>query len=93
MAARFAPFLNRMRSAPKGPFAKELSWKLFTFATWVPAIIFFNSNIGEVTTVTGESMYPFFNADIDRTTNGDACWTNKWKPLEGLRRGMIVTFW
>lgn len=38
-------------------------------------------------------MYPYLNTDIDRSTRQDACWNNKWKPLQGLRRGMIVTFW
>lgn len=38
-------------------------------------------------------MYPYLNTDVDRSTKQDACWNNKWKPLEGLRRGMIVTFW
>lgn len=38
-------------------------------------------------------MYPYLNTDVDRTTKQDACWKNKWKPLEGLRRGMIVSFW
>lgn len=38
-------------------------------------------------------MYPYLNTDVNRTTKKDACWEHKWAPLEGLRRGMIVSFW
>jgi hypothetical protein len=88
---RLSPFLNRVRR--HGPFIKQTSFIFFNFITWIPALVFFNSNVGEVAWVYGGSMYPYLNTDIDRSTRQDACWNNKWKPLQGLRRGMIVTFW
>ncbi|KFY21163.1 hypothetical protein V491_03109 [Pseudogymnoascus sp. VKM F-3775] len=57
------------------------------------AVIWFNSNVGDVVWIQGGSMYPYLNTDINRSTKKDACWKNKWEPLEGLRRGMIVSFW
>jgi hypothetical protein len=88
---RLRPFLNRVRR--QGPYIKQTSFLFFGFVTWLPALVFFNSKVGEVAWIYGGSMYPYLNTEIDRSTKQDACWNNKWKPLEGLRRGMIVTFW
>ena len=41
--------------------------------------------------VNGPSMYPTFNESFDRDMKRDVAWVNKWRPLEGLRRGCIVT--
>ncbi|KFY63472.1 hypothetical protein V496_03943 [Pseudogymnoascus sp. VKM F-4515 (FW-2607)] len=57
------------------------------------SVIWFNSNVGDVVWIQGGSMYPYLNTDVNRTTKKDACWEHKWAPLEGLRRGMIVSFW
>lgn len=88
---RLPPFLDRLRT--HRPFIKQTSFLLFGFITWVPAVIWVNSNVGDVVWIQGGSMYPYLNTDINRTTKKDACWKNKWNPLEGLRRGMIVSFW
>lgn len=86
--ARFAPFITR-NSRPLA-FLRELSYYLFIFATWVPVLVAFNHYFGETTWIYGASMFPQFNPGIDETTKQDAVWTRKWRPLEGLRRGMVV---
>jgi hypothetical protein len=88
---RLSPLLNRIRR--HRPIIKHTSFVFYSFITWLPALIWMNSKVGEVAWIQGGSMYPYLNTDIDRSTKQDACWNNKWKPLEGLRRGMIVTFW
>lgn len=88
---RLRPLFNRFRA--RGPFVKQTSFILFNFITWIPAVIWFNSNVGDIVWIQGGSMYPYLNTDINRTTKKDACWNSKWEPLEGLRRGMIVSFW
>ncbi|KUJ14407.1 LexA/Signal peptidase [Mollisia scopiformis] len=89
MASRFLPKLRSSR--PRG-FFREFNYTLFTIATWIPAVIFFNGHVGEVTWINGSSMYPFLNSSYDESLEKDVCWTNKWSPITGLRRGMIVSF-
>jgi mitochondrial inner membrane protease subunit 2 len=88
---RLSPLLNLIRR--HRPIIKHTSFVFYSFVTWLPALIWMNSKVGEVAWIQGGSMYPYLNTDIDRSTKQDACWNNKWKPLQGLRRGMIVTFW
>lgn len=60
---------------------------------WMPVVIMFNEIVAEVTWINGASMYPYFNADKDSTTRNDVVLNYKFKAQEGLKRGMIVTFW
>ncbi|KAH7035271.1 putative mitochondrial inner membrane protease subunit Imp2 [Microdochium trichocladiopsis] len=53
----------------------------------------FNDWVAEVTWISGASMYPYFNADKDSTMRNDVVLNYKFKAQEGLKRGMIVTFW
>jgi inner membrane protease subunit 2 len=66
--------------------------KAAIFATWLPAVIFFNDHVGDVTWITGASMYPYFNGDFHENMKQDICWTRRWKPTQELKRGMIVSF-
>lgn len=44
-------------------------------------------------TVTGASMFPLLNGDADRTTKKDWVLVDLRNPADGLKRGMVVTFW
>lgn len=68
-------------------------WVLFTYASWIPAVIFINSFVVETVRVRGPSMYPFLNTDYDRSLKPDICLSWKWRPTEDLQRGMIIAFW
>jgi len=70
----------------------EFKYRLFTLATWIPAVIFFNENIGELATINGPSMYPYLNTSFNEDLTRDVCWVNKWNPTRKLERGMIVWF-
>jgi inner membrane protease subunit 2 len=59
----------------------------------MPAIIFFNTYVAEIASVHGPSMYPYLNTDPDSSLAEDQCISWKWKAREGLKRGMIVSFW
>ena len=72
---------------------RDTSFFLFTFATWLPAVVFFNEHVGQIADITGPSMYPYFNTDIDRSLKRDICWVNRFKPTQNIKRGMIVSFW
>lgn len=102
MATRFPSlarrFATKFPSLPERiqkhkPFLRETGFHLFAFVTWIPALIFFNNNVGEVAWIEGPSMYPYLNTNKDGSLKQDTCWVDKWNPLQGLRRGMIVTFW
>ncbi|KAI5923683.1 mitochondrial inner membrane protease subunit 2 [Camillea tinctor] len=66
---------------------------LFAFATWIPVVAAFKNCIGELVWITGASMYPFLNAEKDRTARRDVVVNYKYNAQYGLKRGMIVTFW
>jgi hypothetical protein len=75
------------------PAFRDASFYLFGFATWIPAFVFINSHVAELSWIKGASMYPYLNTDFHRNLKQDVCINWKWAPLEGLQRGMIVTFW
>ena len=81
--------MNNPRARAFGTFG----FYFFTFATWLPLVSLFNNNVLEFTTITGTSMYPFFNAEKDRTLWRDLVINFKYDAQYGLHRGMIVTFW
>jgi len=81
------------RARPYTPNARKTSFILFGFATWIPALIFVNSHVAELSWIKGASMYPYLNTDFHRNKKQDMCINWKWKPAEGLQRGMIVSFW
>jgi len=81
------------RNTQSGKFIRDTSGYLFIFATWIPAVIFFNENVGEVTNINGPSMYPYLNTSYNETLTKDRGWVNKWRPAEKLKRGMLVSFW
>jgi len=70
----------------------EFKYRLYILATWIPAVIFFNENIGELATINGPSMYPYLNPGFNENVTRDICWVNKWYPTRKLERGMIVWF-
>ncbi|TVY80839.1 Mitochondrial inner membrane protease subunit [Lachnellula suecica] len=88
---------NRILSAfrrdnPSGQSIRRFGRTLFFWASWVPAIIFFNENVGEVTIINGPSMYPYLNTGYNESNSRDLCWVNKRKPAHNLERGMLVSF-
>ncbi|TVY35391.1 Mitochondrial inner membrane protease subunit [Lachnellula occidentalis] len=85
--------VTAFRSTPSGQFFWDTSRKLLIIASWVPAVVFFNENVGMVTFISGPSMYPYLNTNYNESQSKDACWVNKWKPAENLKRGMLVSFW
>lgn len=56
-------------------------------------VVLFNDHVVQLARINGPSMYPFFNADKDRTTRRD--WVVNWKynAQKDLARGMVITFW
>lgn len=78
--------------APFTPFTRQFSRYLFGFATWVPVLILFNTNVAEVTLIDGPSMYPFFNTGYNESLRRDLCLNWKLYAQDDLQRGMIVTF-
>lgn len=78
---------------PVKTLVKEFSFKCFIFASWVPAIIFFNDHVAELASINGQSMYPYLNTGYNETLTKDLCLIDKRKPTQGLQRGMLVTFW
>ncbi|KAK2594249.1 hypothetical protein QQS21_008028 [Conoideocrella luteorostrata] len=71
--------------------ARTTALNLIGFATWIPAIAWFNLHVAELTLVDGASMYPFMNEDKDSTLRRDVILNYKWSPQDGLERGMVVT--
>ncbi|KAL1873808.1 hypothetical protein VTK73DRAFT_771 [Phialemonium thermophilum] len=80
----------RARSRPV--FLRQFSAYLFGIATWVPAIIWFNANVAELTVINGPSMYPFLNEGYNESLRRDLVLNYKLYAQENLARGMIVTF-
>jgi len=64
-----------------------------TILTWVSLISFFHSNILQIMTITGNSMYPFLNTDYNSSTLKDRVLVKMWLPARDLHRGMVVAFW
>lgn len=62
------------------PFIRSTTHKLLVFTTWIPALIFFNDHIGEHAFIEGPSMYPYINADHNRSLSQDICWVSKLPP-------------
>jgi inner membrane protease subunit 2 len=73
-------------------FLRQVSHYLVRYATWIPALIWFNSYVAEVTFIRGPSMYPFFNPQHNESLRKDLCLVWKLYAQEGLRRGMVVVF-
>jgi inner membrane protease subunit 2 len=91
MSSRFSRLFKQANA--HASLLRDTSFYLFGFATWLPAFIFFNSHVAELSWINGASMYPYLNTDYNKNLKRDLCLNWKWKPLDGLRRGMIVTFW
>jgi len=70
----------------------EAKYYVFSLITWIPAVIFFNGNVGEVTWINGPSMYPYLNTSYNEDLKKDVCWISKWNPTRNLERGMLVSF-
>ena len=85
------PTLRRL--LPSSPFWRSTLLTLGTILTWVPALAFINTNVFDIKTVTGDSMYPFLNTDYNNSTHKDRVFLNMWHPTRDLRRGMVVAFW
>ncbi|KAH8590262.1 mitochondrial inner membrane protease subunit 2 [Bisporella sp. PMI_857] len=87
----FSRFRNRVLRSPT--FLRSFSYKYLTYLSWLPAVIFFNTHVGEVGLINGASMYPYLNTDFNETLSRNLCWVYKWNPTKDLGRGMIVMFW
>lgn len=62
------------------------------YVGFLPVIATLHNLVADVTTVNGQSMYPFLNENKDSSTARDRVLNWKWRAKEGLERGMIVTF-
>lgn len=86
----------RMAAAlPRLEFAKDVEFRLFTAATWLPVLIWLKEQVGEVTIVEGSSMAPTLNGDFNSTLRRDKVLTYKWgirEKVRDLKRGTIITF-
>jgi mitochondrial inner membrane protease subunit 2 len=80
------------RDGTRGKFVREFNYYLFSLITWIPAVIFFNGNVGELTRINGPSMYPYLNTTYNEDLKKDLCWVSKWNPTQNLERGMLVSF-
>ena len=76
----------------KSPFVRDFAYYSFAFATWVPALIFFNNHVAKLGYIDGSSMYPYFNTAFNESLKNDLCVIKKWNPINNLQRGMIVSF-
>ncbi|CCU77667.1 mitochondrial inner membrane protease subunit 2 [Blumeria hordei DH14] len=70
---------------------RDFAYWPFIAISWLPAMILFKSHIGEITPISGESMYPSFNVNFNENLKKDVVWTKKWKPTVELKRGMVVS--
>lgn len=61
--------------------------------TYLPMFAFWQTHGVTCMTVTGASMFPLLNGDADRTTKKDWVLVDMRNPVDGLKRGMVVTFW
>ncbi|KAL8659451.1 MAG: hypothetical protein Q9226_000410 [Calogaya cf. arnoldii] len=62
------------------------------FISWLPVLWCFHTHVFQLMWVTGRSMYPFLNTDINERLVRDILAVRMWNPTEGLRRGDIVVF-
>ncbi|KAI4105240.1 MAG: hypothetical protein LQ339_003571 [Xanthoria mediterranea] len=62
------------------------------FISWFPIIWFFHTHVFQFMWVTGRSMYPFLNTDMNERSSRDVLAVSMWNPTEGLRRGDVVIF-
>ncbi|WYZ45333.1 hypothetical protein EsH8_VIII_000649 [Colletotrichum jinshuiense] len=76
----------------RGSFLGDTTIRLLGFATWIPVVISFNDHVATITSVSGGSMYPYYNEDRNSTLTNDLALTWRWNPMDGLQKGMIVTF-
>ncbi|ETS82410.1 hypothetical protein PFICI_04286 [Pestalotiopsis fici W106-1] len=84
---------NRVRINQRWRAFGDFSFYMFYFATWIPVVVMLKSYVGEVVSINGPSMYPYLNSDKDSSLRRDLVWSYKFRPQEGLARGMIITFW
>lgn len=80
------------RSTPSGRTFQDFRFYSFVIVSWIPAVIFFNGNVGGLVWVNGPSMYPYLNMSFNEDMKKDICWNKKWNARKGLERGMIVSF-
>ncbi|KZL83033.1 mitochondrial carrier protein [Colletotrichum incanum] len=76
----------------RGSFLGDTTIRLLGLATWVPVVISFNDHVATITSISGGSMYPYYNEDRNRTLANDMVLTWRWNPMDGLQKGMIITF-
>ncbi|KAK1699791.1 peptidase S24/S26A/S26B/S26C [Colletotrichum godetiae] len=76
----------------RGSFLGDTTLRLLGLATWIPVVITFNDHVATITSISGGSMYPYYNEDRNTTMANDMVLNWRWKPSYGLQRGMIVTF-
>ncbi|MCJ1356677.1 MAG: hypothetical protein MMC33_006672 [Icmadophila ericetorum] len=62
---------------------------------WIPIVIFIRDHVVQIMNVQGASMYPFFNTDYTegKGFSRDRVLVDRWKPWQGIERGMVVAFW
>ncbi|KAI4092159.1 MAG: hypothetical protein LQ344_003642 [Seirophora lacunosa] len=63
-----------------------------TLLSYTPIIWFLQTHILQLMLVTGPSMYPFLNPDIDTSLRKDAVLVRMWRAAEDVRRGDVVVF-
>lgn len=85
-------FYGLRRRMPSSKFVRDFAYVSFAFVSWVPAVIFFNTHVAEITRINGASMYPYLNTTFNEELTRDLCFVQKWNALEDLQRGMIVSF-
>ncbi|RKU47679.1 hypothetical protein DL546_009163 [Coniochaeta pulveracea] len=82
----------RIGASSRTPFTRQFGTYLLGLATWVPVVVWFNTNVAEITLINGPSMYPFLNSHYNESTRRDLVLNWKLYAQESLARGMIVTF-
>jgi inner membrane protease subunit 2 len=89
---RFSPIISRITAQSKH-FFQGSKYVLFATVPWLPAVIFFNDYVAEISYINGASMYPYLNVSYNEGLGRDRCLVNKWYPARNLQRGMLVSFW
>lgn len=86
-------FLRMEQTASVRSFVRSFrSTSTILILGWLPGLIFFNTRIAEIATINGASMYPYLNTSYNESLQRDQCLVWKWKPWQGLQRGMLVVF-
>ncbi|MCJ1309266.1 hypothetical protein MMC25_002924 [Agyrium rufum] len=83
-------------SSPTRTFINRNSRPLLLFfstLTWLPLYYFIHNKVIQPMWVSGRSMHPFLNTDIDSSSRRDVVLVNMWDPYSNVRRGSIVAFW